>query len=75
MFQLIRGGVREDTKLERRARGLAQTQVRDWADTYLNEAGRALSAHSREGDPRFLDEAEESAVALLTLVRELRSRV
>lgn len=61
-------------KLEKRAKALGQAQVRDWADAYLNECGRALLAHSREGDPAALDTAEEAAVALLTLIRELKSR-
>lgn len=74
MFQLIKGGKAPETKLEKRARALGQPQLRDWADTYLNEAGRALLAHSKEGDPRFLAEAEEAAVALLTLIRELKTR-
>lgn len=73
-FRLIRGDKPPETKLERRARALGQPQLRDWADVYLNNAGRALLEYSREGDTQHLDDAEEAAVALLTLVRELRSR-
>ena len=74
MFQLIRGEKAPTTKLEKRARALGPSQVRAWANTYTYEAGRALSSYEQEGDPRFLDEAEEAAVALLTLVRELKTR-
>lgn len=74
MFKLNRGDSAPSTKLEQRAKALGHPQVRDWADTYLNECGRALLAHSREGDLASLVEAEEAAVALLTLVRELKSR-
>ena len=73
-FRLIRGDKPPETKLQKRARALGQPQIQAWTDTYLNETGRALLAYSREGDPRFLDEAEEAAVALVTLVQELKRR-
>ena len=73
MFQLKRETV-PASKLEKRAKALSHGQVIAWADTYLNDAGRALLAHTREGDPASLDAAEEAVVALLTLIRELKSR-
>lgn len=73
-FQLIRGGKTPESKLEQRARVLSASQVRDWADAYLVQAGQSLLFYSREGDPRALDAAEEASVALLALVRELKTR-
>lgn len=78
MFRLVR----EDNghagpargKVDKRVKELPSHQLAQWADLYLNEVGRALLAHSKQGDPRFLDEAEESAAALLALLRELKSR-
>lgn len=79
MFRLIRG---EDDgnagpargKIDKRAKALPTAQLTTWADLYLNEIGRATLAYNQQGDPRFLQEAEESTVALLALVRELRNR-
>lgn len=79
MFRLNRG---EDTgassvargKIDKRAKALSTPQLAQWADLYLNEVGRALLAHTQQGDPRVLEEAEDSATALLALVKELRSR-
>ena len=73
MFQLKRERIPAG-KLEKRAQSLSHGQVVAWADTYLNDAGKALLAHAREGDRAYLDAAEEAVVALLTLVRELKRR-
>lgn len=76
MFSLIRGGKPETSpsKVAARAGALHTHAVAAWADTYLNETGRALLMYSREGDSGFLDEAEESAAALLAMVQELKRR-
>lgn len=74
MFKFIKGDKPDETKLEKMARSYSHPALQSMVDISLNEAGRALLAYNQQGDPRFLDEAEEAAVALLTSVRELRAR-
>lgn len=74
MFRLIKGDKPDETKLEKMARGFSHPALQSMTDMSLNECGRALLHYTQEGDPRFLHEAEEAAVALLTSIRELRAR-
>lgn len=79
MFRLIRG---EDNghagpargKIDKRAKALTTPVLCDWVDIYLNEIGRGMLSYRREGDPRFLQEAEESGAALAAVLQELRGR-
>lgn len=73
-FRLLRGNAPAETRLEKRLRAVGRDQLRDWADTYLNEAGRALLAYNQHGDSRLLDEAHDAAVTLVGIVQEIKRR-
>lgn len=73
MFKL-KTGMHAPGRLEKRLQQLPPYQLQGWADTCLNEVGQYLLQHTREGGREALDLAEESAVALLAVVREMQRR-
>lgn len=62
------------TPLQRRLSKIPTPELAGWAHQALYGVGRTLSDWERERDDTLLAEAEEGAVALLAVLRELRAR-
>lgn len=65
---------RERTHLEKRVSSIPTPDLVNWAEQCLNSLGRDLSRWQRSGDEVFVQEAETAAEALLTVIRQIRSR-
>lgn len=72
--KIFGGTVEQATALERRIAKIGTPDLAVWAHHALYGVGRALGDWERTHDDAALQEAEEGAVALLAVLREIRAR-